>query len=100
MLYWFYNLPTLIEFDPSKNERNIAERGLSFDHASEFDFGTAVITEDVRRVYSEPRLVAVGYLADRLHVLCFTPTTVGIRVISFRKANKREAIAHEKPLYR
>jgi uncharacterized protein len=34
--------------------------------------------------------VALGYLDERLHVLCFTETHDGIRVISFRKANSRE----------
>jgi uncharacterized protein len=36
------------------------------------------------------RYVASGYLDERLHVLCFTETHNGIRVISFRKANSRE----------
>jgi uncharacterized protein len=30
-----------------------------------------------------------------LHVLCFTPATDGIRVISFRKANTREVRNYE-----
>ncbi len=89
-----------IEFDPTKNDRNIAKRGLSFERASDFDFSSAAVAEDIRRAYPEQRFVAVGYLDDRLHVLCFTPITTGIRVISFRKANKREAKLHEKTLYR
>jgi len=39
--------------------------------------------------------VAVGLLEGRLHVLCFTETPDGIRVISFRKANAREVRRHE-----
>jgi uncharacterized DUF497 family protein len=34
-------------------------------------------------------------LAGRLHVLVFTETVTGIRVISFRKANARERKAYE-----
>jgi len=34
-------------------------------------------------------------IRDRLHVLCFTPVVNGIRVISFRKANKREIKDYE-----
>ena len=79
-----------IEFDASKNETNIRERGLSFERSSDFDFGTAVIDRDTRKTYPEARFVAVGFLDKRLHVLCFTPTVGGIRVISFRKANTRE----------
>ena len=58
--------------------------------AAQFDFATALIDQDIRKVYPELRYVALGYLADRLHVLCFTPVLDGIRVISFRKANSRE----------
>jgi uncharacterized protein len=79
-----------IEFDASKNETNIRERGLGFERAADFDFVTAVIAEDIRKAYPEARFVAVGFLAERLHVLCFTPVADGIRVISFRKANTRE----------
>jgi uncharacterized DUF497 family protein len=79
-----------VTFDPSKNSRNITERGLSFERAVDFDFGTALIGSDERREYGEVRYVALGFLDGRLHVLCFTETDDGIRVISFRKANSRE----------
>lgn len=84
-----------IEFDIAKNEANVRERGLSFDLAAQFDFGTAIIEQDTRKPYPEIRLVAVGFLAVRLHVLCFTPIADGIRVISFRKANQRERRNYE-----
>lgn len=79
-----------VSFDAAKNTRNIDERGLSFERAGEFNFETALIGTDDRRVYGEVRYVALGYLDDRLHVPCFTETHDGIRVISFRKANSRE----------
>jgi uncharacterized protein len=84
-----------IEFDPAKNERNIRERGLSFEQASDFDFETAGIYSEQR--HGELGRVAVGYLEARLHVLCYLPTASGIRVISFRKANAREARKYGKP---
>lgn len=79
-----------ISYNPAKNARNIAERGLSFDRVVDFDFETAKIREDVRKTYPEQRFIAVGWLDARLHVLCFSPAAGGIRVISFRKANSRE----------
>lgn len=85
-----------ISFDPAKDARNIAMRGLSFARAADFEWDGAEIIEDVRFVYPERRFVAVGYLGGRLHVLCFTPTVAGIRVISFRKANAREAMKYGK----
>jgi uncharacterized DUF497 family protein len=84
-----------ITYDPATNERNIRERGLSFERAADFDFQTAIFWVDARRDYGEVRRLALGYLGDRLHVLCFTETAGGIRVISFRRANAREARRYE-----
>ena len=86
-----------IDFDPAKNERNIRERQLSFMRVAEVDFNTALVFPDVRKVYDETRYLALCYLDRRLHVLCFAETETGIRVISFRKANAREANKHGKP---
>jgi uncharacterized DUF497 family protein len=84
-----------LTYDSRKNERNIRERGLSFDRAAEFDFPTAIRSIDTRRDYGEIRHVALGYLGARLHVLCFVETTTGIRIISFRRANARERKRYE-----
>lgn len=84
-----------IEFDAAKNERNVTERGLSFESAADFDFSGALIWQDTRKPYPESRFVAIGTLNERLHVLCFSPIAGGIRVISFRKANAREVRNHE-----
>jgi len=84
----------IIEFDPAKNAKNIAERGLSFERAVDFDFETAKIWQDTRIEYPESRFVAIGYLDNRLHALVFCAIPLGIRVISFRKANKREGAQH------
>lgn len=85
----------LIQFDAAKNDRNIAERGLSFEQAASFDFSTALVDTDDRKAYPEVRYVALGLLGARVHVLCFTPIAGGIRVISFRKANSREIKTYE-----
>jgi hypothetical protein len=78
-----------ITYDPRKHERNLSERSLGFDGAAKFNFLSASYFPEIRK--GESRLVAVGYLGKRQHVLCFIPTQSGIRVISFRKANDREA---------
>jgi uncharacterized DUF497 family protein len=79
-----------IEFDAGKSQRNARERRLPFTMAAEFDFSTALVVEDRRSDYPERRFVALGHIGRRLHVLCFTPITDGIRVISLRKANTTE----------
>lgn len=87
-----------IEFDPEKSNKNSHERGLPFDLAADFDWETALYSEDIRHTYSERRFVALGYLEERLHVLCFTPIQGGVRVISFRKANSREVKRYEQEI--
>lgn len=84
-----------IEFDTHKNDTNILDRGLSFERVVNFEFEAAVFKQDTRRDYGEIRIRALGYLDGRLHALVFTETAQGIRVISFRKANKREVLAYE-----
>lgn len=50
---------------------------------------------DTRRDYGETRVRTFGYLDKRLHVLVFVEADNGIRVISFRRANKREVKRYE-----
>ncbi|WP_206743788.1 BrnT family toxin [Acidithiobacillus thiooxidans] len=84
-----------ITSDPAKNARNIQERGLSFDRAIDFDFHTALYRADNRREYGETRIRTMGILDGRLHALVFVEQATGIRVISFRKANRREIKRYE-----
>ena len=85
-----------IEFDPAKSEKNARERGLPFELVDQFDWESAVFSEDTRFPYPETRLIALGFIAERLHLVCFTGIPGGIRVISFRKANEREVLKYEK----
>jgi uncharacterized DUF497 family protein len=84
-----------ISYDPIKNYRNIQDRNLSFDKVVDFDFENAFYEVDKRIDYGELRMRAIGLLENRLHVLVFTETVDGIRVISFRKANSREKKIYE-----
>lgn len=77
-------------YDPAKNERNIAERDLAFELVEEFDWSTALIVEDTRRDYAERRFQALGLIEEHLHMLVFTPREGAIRVISLRRASQRE----------
>lgn len=48
-----------ISFGPSKNKRNIIERGVSFTVVEQLDWPTAIIKEDVRQNYGERRYLAL-----------------------------------------
>ena len=84
--------PTQITFDQAKSDANVRRRGLPFSLVeSEFDWTTAQIGEDARKDYGETRYIALGYVGQRLHVVVYVPVADAVRVISFRKANQREA---------
>lgn len=82
--------------DPDKEDRNRIERGLSLDLAERLDWATALICEDTRRDYGERRYCVLGLIGARLHSVVFTPREGLPRVISLRKANKREVKRYEK----
>ena len=84
-----------ISFDPAKNTHNIELRGLSFETVADFEFETALFSQDQRQAYGEVRMRALGLLNMRVHALVFVETPLGVRVISFRKANQREVKIYE-----
>lgn len=77
-------------FDPAKDASNLDKHGLSLVDAEGFEWETAVVQEDTRKQYDEPRFQATGYIGDRLHVMVFCLRADAVRVISLRKANPRE----------
>lgn len=84
-----------IEFDPDKSAKNDKERGLPFERAAELEWDRAVIVPDRRRDYGEERSLAFAPMNGRLHVVCFSIRNGVFRIISFRKANKREERGYE-----
>jgi len=85
-----------IIFDPDKNKRNIEERGLDFNNAIHLDLNDALVWEDTRNDYAETRYIALGPIDNRVFILCFTiVNNHEMRVISFRKANKREVAKYD-----
>jgi uncharacterized protein len=85
----------IITFDPTKNARNVAERGIPFRMALRLDWATALVAEDLRKDYGERRFQAVGFIGERLHVVLLTPRPPVLHVFSLRKANKREEARYE-----
>lgn len=84
-----------LEYDPRKNEANIRLRGLSFELVRQFDFESSLTWRDTRQPYPETRYIALGLIGARTHVVVYSETKRGIRVISLRKANFREQSRYE-----
>ena len=85
-----------IDFDPAKSEKNARERGLPFDLATEFDFDSAWIVNDIRRDYGEVRYRAIGQMGNVIAVIIFTMREDAVRVISLRLANRKERQRYER----
>jgi uncharacterized DUF497 family protein len=80
------------EWDEAKNQANIAKHGISFVQAQKI-FGGAVWSRvDQRMDYGETRLISVGMLeqAAIIVVVAHTERTGKMRIISARRANRKE----------
>jgi uncharacterized protein len=78
------------EFDPAKSAKNERERGLSFAAAVQLFDSPRLEWDDRRKEYGETRFCALGEIDGRIFFAAFTRRGDAIRIISFRKANRRE----------
>ena len=86
----------LLEFNEAKSAQNLKERRIGFERFADIDFETAVSGEDIREDYGERRLRVFGFIDGLLHAAVVTPRGEKIRVISLRRANRREERAYAK----
>jgi uncharacterized DUF497 family protein len=84
------------EWDEAKWAANLHVHGIDFRDVLRFDWDSAQLTHDIRRDYGETRIIAVGRIGPRVHVLVLTLRAERIRIISLRKANNREIRQYEK----
>jgi uncharacterized DUF497 family protein len=68
---------------------------LSLASAADFDWSTALIAPVTARDYGEPRWIAYGLLVGRVHVLVDTLRREVTRVISLRRAKRKEVELYE-----
>jgi hypothetical protein len=83
------------EWDEKKQAANVARHKVDFEIATGFEWDTAIEAVDERFDYGEKRWVALGYIKNRLHILVYTFRSEDIRIISLRRANKREREFYE-----
>jgi uncharacterized protein len=82
----------MYDWEETKRAKNLANQGVDFALIEAFDWEQAIIEKDERRDYAEDRYRALGYIGNRLHSAVFTILQGNIRLISLRKANKREVL--------
>ncbi|HEY7231382.1 MAG TPA: BrnT family toxin [Pseudolabrys sp.] len=83
------------EWDAAKAAANRRKHGVSFNAVLDFDWAKALVVADDRADYGESRWLALGMIGERLHSLVFTIRVTRIRVISLRKAGRKERSLYE-----
>ncbi|MGH1398965.1 MAG: BrnT family toxin [Alphaproteobacteria bacterium] len=85
------------EWDEAKAQANLQKHGVDFKIALKVFVDTDRKTySDDRFEYGEERYVTYGHIDDRLYAVVYTEDILNktIRLISARKANKREKKKH------
>ncbi len=85
------------EWDVNKATANIAKHGVSFEEAATvFRDAIAAIFDDENHSDEELREIIIGHSdSNRLLLVCFTERDDAIRIISARKATRRERRDYE-----
>jgi len=79
------------EWDSKKAESNFRKHGVRFKSATAvFADKNRLTAIDDRKDYKEERYTTLGIIEGRLYVVIYTTTSEAIRIISARKANKKE----------
>ena len=84
----------MYEWDEDKNRENFAKHGFDFKDADLVFSGSCVTFRDRRFDYGEERFITLGLLEGRVMVIAHTPRGAKTRIISMRKANRREQKAY------
>ena len=85
-----------LDWDEAKRQATLRTRGLDFADVDQIEWETAIAFDDDRREYGERRQVCLGLLHDQLVVVAYTFRGDALRVISMRRANRRERRIHDR----
>lgn len=80
--------PIAYDWDPRKNEQNIAQHGIDFEDATGVFDQPHLIVPSPRG--DEARCIAVGLLEDRIIVVVYVDRDATRRLISARRAHPKE----------
>lgn len=81
-----------IEFDPDKDSSNASKHGVSLDAAENLEWDMLLAEEDKRENYGELRFIGYAPIGQQVFCVVFTDRGDVRRIISLRKATKREVI--------
>jgi len=85
------------EWDEKKNLENIRKHGFDFKRARKIFKGRLVTFQDTRREYDEIRYISIGKMESIVIItVVHTKRDKKTRIISARRANKKERRMYEK----
>ena len=89
---YVYFIRMAFVWDSKKSKSNQLKHGISFDDAFKVFDDFHITAIDHRKDYGEPRYCTMGFLGNtkRIVLVAHTQRNGKIRIISMRKANKRE----------
>lgn len=79
-----------IEFDPAKDAANHTKHGVSLSLAGELNWEAALVWVDDRFEYKETRMIALAPKTEILYYVAFVDRGEARRILSLRRANRRE----------
>ena len=82
--------------DPNKSRTNYFKHGIVIEFAQYLDWTKEVVWQDVRYSYNEVRMSGLVPLEGKVYAVVYVVRAEFTRMISLRKANKREAKHYEK----
>ncbi len=80
----------LIEFDPAKDAVNVTRHSVSLAVAGKLDWDAALVWIDDRFEYDEMRMIALAPETNTLYYVAFVDRGKVRRIISMRRAERRE----------
>ena len=83
------------EWDEAKRRGNIAKHGIDFESVHRFNWTTATYESSMRS--GEERVFALGYIGNRLHAIAYVNRGANARIISMRKAKRKEMNRYAAP---
>lgn len=86
----------MFEWDAAKSAANLRARGFDFAYAALIFDGPTLEMDDDRADYGERRIQAIGRAGDDVLFVVYTWRADVRRIISARRANRRERDAYRK----
>ncbi len=79
-----------ISYSSRKDQGNFIIHGVFLAEADKLEWDALIVEKDTRHNYGEDRMIGLAPIGERLFCVVFTDRDKFRRIISLRKANKRE----------